>query len=120
MGCILVISSLPQRSRAITSSIDLPEYVVVRACNLSEAKDLFQEAHAALIVLDIESDFSVLSKVNDLFRPLPLILAIGKLYGNHAIANALDEGADAYISYPVDPELLFSEVRALLRRTGNG
>lgn len=96
-------------------------FIVHNATNGSEALDLIGTHNADLVLLDVNLPDVNGIEVCRLVKAMPagasvivLQISASAISAPHAAA-ALDSGADAYLTEPVDPEVLIATVRALLR-----
>ena len=96
-------------------------FVVHDAANGSEALRLIRQHNADLVLLDVNlpdvNGIEVCRRVKSLATGASVIvlqISAHAISAPHAAA-ALDSGADAYLTEPVDPEVLIATVRALLR-----
>jgi PAS domain S-box-containing protein len=106
---------------AISRVLSQAGFRVVEATTGEEAVAVARAADPALIVLDVNlPDISGLEVCSRL-RADPRTAAVPVLHLTATYANsegwaaALDQGADAYLTEPVDPAVLVATVRALLR-----
>ena len=104
-------------SRALTQA----GFRVVEAATGEHAVELAREHEPSLIVLDINlpdiSGFEVCARLraDPLTAALPVVHLTATYATSDKWAAALDQGADAYLTEPVEPIVLVATVRSVLR-----
>jgi signal transduction histidine kinase len=74
-----------------------------------------------LVLLDVHlpdvDGFAVCARLrtDDRFAHVPILMMSAEYQSAQNMAHGLDVGADAYLTHPVEPDVLLSTVRALLR-----
>lgn len=119
---ILVVDDELQILRAMRASLSANGYEVRTAKNGEEALAELRKEMPELIVLDLVmpdiSGLEVCRRVRE-FSKTPIIILSAKGADQDKI-NALDLGADDYVTKPFNLELLLARIRAVLRRTSSG
>lgn len=116
---ILVVDDEMQILRAMRASLSANGYEVRTAKNGEEALVEIRKKAPDLVVLDlVMSDISGLEVCRRIreFSKIPIIILSAKGADQDKI-NALDLGADDYVTKPFNLELLLARIRAVLRRT---
>ncbi|MBI4850829.1 MAG: response regulator transcription factor [Acidobacteria bacterium] len=116
---ILVVDDEMQILRAMRASLSANGYEVRTAKNGEEALVEIRKKAPDLVVLDlVMSDISGLEVCRRIreFSKTPIIILSAKGADQDKI-NALDLGADDYVTKPFNLELLLARIRAVLRRT---
>lgn len=121
MRPILVVDDEPQIVRAIKTSLEARDYVVLVAATGLEAVNLAASSEPELIILDLGlpdmGGVEVARRVRA-FSDAPIII----LTVEEALATkvaALDAGADDYVTKPFSMEELLARMRATLRRAAS-
>jgi two-component system KDP operon response regulator KdpE len=118
---ILVVDDELQILRAMRASLSANGYDVRTAKNGEEALAELRKEMVDLIILDLVmpdiSGLEVCRRVRE-FSKTPIIVLSAKGADQDKI-NALDLGADDYVTKPFNLELLLARIRAMLRRTSS-
>ena len=107
--------------RTIRGVLERGGFVVHEAASGGEALELAPVLRPDLIMLDIElPDIGGLEvarrlKERDATSRIPVIHLSATRVSGDDLVRGLDAGADAYLAHPVDPDVLLSTIRALLR-----
>ena len=116
---ILVVDDEEQIRRALKSILGARHYNVILAANGSDGLDLAIDHNPDLIILDIAmpdmSGLEVTQELRTWYSGPILVLSVRS--GDADKINALDLGADDYLTKPFSAGELLARVRALLRRT---
>jgi signal transduction histidine kinase/CheY-like chemotaxis protein len=121
VAVIQLVDDTALTRRAIRSILEPAGFSVHEAASGTEALDLAPVLRPDLIMLDIElPDIGGLEvarrlKEADTTSRIPVIHLSATRVSGDDLARGLDAGADAYLAHPVDPEVLLSTIRALLR-----
>lgn len=95
-------------------------YLVVEAADGQSALDAFERETPALVILDVNlprlSGLEVCRKIRQESK-VPIMMLTVKSAEEDQV-QALDLGADDYLTKPFSPRTLLARVRALLRRAG--
>jgi two-component system KDP operon response regulator KdpE len=117
-GKILVIDDEEQIRRALKSILAARHYEVVMASSGSEGIDLAIDYDPDLIILDISmpemSGLEVTEELRTWYNGPILVLSVRS--GDLDKIDALDLGADDYLTKPFSAGELLARVRALIRR----
>lgn len=115
---ILVVDDEEQIRRALKSILSARKYDVISAANGEEAIDLAIDQTPDMIILDIAmpglSGIEVCGELRSWYTGPILVLSVRS--GDADKINALDTGADDYLTKPFSAGELLARVRALLRR----
>ena len=118
-GRILVVDDEPQITRVLRRSLATRGYEVQVAADGEEALDLFRHWAPDLVITDLSMPHIgglELCRRLRAISPVPIIVLSVK--GEEWIkVEALDAGADDYVTKPFGMAELFARVRAALRRT---
>ncbi len=117
---ILVVDDDEFTAQALTSFLEVQNYVVEMTHDGESAWDLVQAFDYDLILLDVIlpklDGIALCQRLRKYGYQMPILLLTGK-NSSHEKAVGLDAGADDYLVKPCDPEELVARVRALLRRS---
>ncbi len=118
---VLVVDDNSVALLRTSSVLERAGFRIRTATTGTAAAELAAAEHPSLVVLDIGlPDIDGLEvcrriKADPLMSSIP-VLHLSAVYGDDlARARGLDNGADAYLTSPANPEVLVSTVRALLR-----
>jgi len=116
---ILVVDDEPQIRRALRTSLEAHGYEVRTASNGTEAVEAAAEAAPDLVFLDLGlpdlDGTQVIERVRS-FSDVPVIVVTVRDRQTDKV-EALDAGADDYVTKPFAMEELLARLRAALRRT---
>jgi two-component system, OmpR family, KDP operon response regulator KdpE len=120
--CILVVDDEPPIQRILRRNLTMSGYDVLVAENGEQALELVRTHQPDLILLDLwlpgEMDgMSVCEKVRQLTQ-VPIIVLSARTDEKQKV-QALDLGADDYLTKPFNNDELLARVRACLRRAAN-
>jgi len=118
MTRILIVDDEPQILRALRINLTARQYEVTTASNGTDALAATSEKHPELIVLDLGlPDLDGVDVIRALrtWSPVPIIVLSGRADSRDKV-NALDAGADDYITKPFSIDELLARVRAVTRR----
>ena len=119
MTTILVVDDEPQIRRALRTSLEAHGYQVRTASNGTEAIEVAAEAAPDLVFLDLGlpdlHGTRVIERVRS-FSDVPVIVISVRDRQTDKV-DALDAGADDYVTKPFAMEELLARLRAALRRT---
>jgi two-component system, OmpR family, KDP operon response regulator KdpE len=122
MDRILAIDDNPQIQKLVTVNLQARGYVVQIASSGEEAIDLFKIGKFDLILLDLilpEISGIEVCKWIRLQSDIPIIVLSARS-DEELKVQALDAGADDYITKPFSQEEMLARVRAVLRRANTG
>jgi len=119
MTRLLVVDDEPQILRALRINLHARQYDVVTAGTGRGALDAATEAHPDLVILDLGlPDMDGVEVIRSLrnWTQVPIVILSGRL-NSAAKVDALDAGADDYVTKPFSVEELVARIRAVARRT---
>lgn len=118
MSRILIVDDEPQILRMLRTSLMSSGYDVVTAANGMEGFDAFQKHHPDLIITDMSmpvmDGLALTEEVRRLSNVPVIVLSVRAT--EPVKVNALDAGADDYVTKPFNIPELLARVRAQLRR----
>ncbi|MDH3295988.1 MAG: response regulator transcription factor, partial [Acidimicrobiia bacterium] len=116
---ILVIEDDDRTAEALIRGLQQQLFTVERAANGTDGLWLAREADPDLILLDIMmpgmNGFKVCAELREANNWTPILVLSAK-DGDLDQAEALDAGADGYLTKPFSFTVLLAQIRALLRR----
>ena len=120
MTTVLVVDDEPQIRRALATNLKARDYEVLQAATGEEALRLVAERHPDVVILDIGlpgmDGIEVVHGIRG-WSDVPIImLSVRRDEGDKV--EALDAGADDYLTKPFGMGELLARMRAALRRTG--
>jgi two-component system KDP operon response regulator KdpE len=118
---VLVVDDEAPMRKYITTNLKIRGYDVLTAADGTEALKLIDERPIDLLILDImmpgPDGMEVLARIRrDMDVPVLMLSARGRESDK---VEALDAGADDYLTKPFGVEELLARVRAALRRSGS-
>jgi two-component system, OmpR family, KDP operon response regulator KdpE len=116
---ILVIDDEPQIVRALRINLRARQYEVVGAGSAGEALDLAARQPPDLVILDLGlPDMDGVDVIGGLrgWTAVPIIVLSGRADSTDKV-EALDAGADDYVTKPFGMDELLARMRAAVRRT---
>jgi len=117
---ILVVDDDQELSGLIGYALRQAGYLVVEAADGQAALDTFARESPALVILDVNlprlSGLEVCRRIRADSRVPIMMLTVRSAEEDQV--QALDLGADDYLTKPFSPRTLLARVRALLRRAG--
>jgi len=115
---VLLVDGDAQQAIATTQFLSVRGMEVTHASNAHEARDLVLRTSFDLVVIDASEDrragMHLLTHLSA--RPELPVLVVSDLVAVPDRLEALDHGADDYLSKPVDPHELLARMRAVHRR----
>ncbi|HEY9137206.1 MAG TPA: response regulator transcription factor [Terriglobus sp.] len=118
MSRILIVDDEPQILRMLRTSLMSSGYDVVTASNGMEGFDAFEKHHPDLIITDMSmpvmDGLGLTEEVRRLSKVPIIVLSVRAT--EPVKVNALDAGADDYVTKPFNIPELLARVRAQLRR----
>ncbi len=115
---VLIVDDEPQILRALRIYLRAREYDVVTASNGTQALACAGERHPDLIVLDLGlPDIDGVEVIRTLraWSPVPIVVLSGRGDSRDKV-DALDAGADDYVTKPFSVDELLARIRAVTRR----
>ena len=122
MTRILVIDDEPQIVRALRINLRVRQYEVVGASSAGEALDLAARQPPDLVILDLGlPDMDGVDVIHGLrgWTDAPIVVLSGRTDSTTKV-EALDAGADDYITKPFGMDELLARMRAVSRRSAAG
>jgi two-component system KDP operon response regulator KdpE len=122
MTTVLVVDDEPQILRALRVNLAARSYDVVTASSGRQALDAAARHHPDLVVLDLGlPDMDGVEVIRGLrgWTTVPIIILSGRSQ-SVAKVQALDAGADDYVTKPFNVDELLARVRAVGRRSAVG
>ncbi len=122
MTTILVVDDEPQILRALKTTLEASNYSVAPARSGDEGLALAAAREPQLVVLDLglpDIDGTEVIRRLRTWTDVPIIVLSVRADQSDKI-EALDAGADDYVTKPFDTEELLARIRATLRRGSNG
>jgi two-component system KDP operon response regulator KdpE len=115
---VLIVDDEPQILRALRINLTARQYEVVTAADGGAALRAATEAHPDLVVLDLGlPDIDGVQVIRSLrgWTPVPIVVLSGRS-GSGDKVDALDAGADDYVTKPFSVDELLARIRAVTRR----
>ncbi|HVD80798.1 MAG TPA: response regulator [Propionibacteriaceae bacterium] len=119
MTRVLVVDDEPQILRALRINLHARQYDVVTAGTGRGALEAAADAHPDLVILDLGlPDMDGVDVIRSLrtWTEVPIVILSGRI-NSAAKVDALDAGADDYVTKPFSVEELLARIRAVTRRT---
>ena len=118
---VLVVDDEPQITRVLRSALEAQEFEVKTATNAVSAIQVFQETQPELIVTDLAmpngDGVSLCKSVRSLAATPLIVLSVRG--DERTKVEALNAGADDYVTKPFGMDELLARIRALLRRVNS-
>jgi two-component system KDP operon response regulator KdpE len=118
---ILVVDDEPQILRAMRINLVARQYDVVTAATGREALRAVGDEHPDLVVLDLGlPDIDGVQVIQELraWTKVPVIVLSGRRDSRDKV-DALDAGADDYVTKPFSLDELLARIRVVIRRRGD-
>ncbi len=115
---VLIVDDEPQILRALRINLTARQYDVVVAADGTEALRQAGEARPDLVVLDLGlPDLDGVEVIRQLrtWTPVPIVVLSGRVDSTDKV-EALDAGADDYVTKPFSIDELLARIRAVTRR----
>ena len=120
MTRILIVDDEPQILRALRINLQARHYEVLAAADGAEALHAVAAGHPEVVVLDLGlpdiDGVEVIRKLRT-WTPVPIVILSGRMDSRNKI-DALDAGADDYVTKPFNIDELLARIRAVTRRLG--
>ncbi|MEV4136741.1 response regulator [Dactylosporangium sp. NPDC049742] len=120
MTRVLIVDDEPQILRALRINLQARHYDVVSAADGTQAIAAVEAEHPDVVVLDLglpDVDGVQVIRALRAWTPVPVIVLSGRRSSTDKI-DALDAGADDYVTKPFDIGELLARLRAITRRHG--
>ncbi|WP_327001075.1 response regulator [Dactylosporangium sp. NBC_01737] len=120
MTRVLIVDDEPQILRALRINLQARHYDVIAAADGTRAIAAVAAEHPDVVVLDLGlPDLDGIQVIRALreWTPVPVIVLSGRRSSTDKI-DALDAGADDYVTKPFDINELLARLRAVTRRRG--
>ena len=118
MTRILIVDDEPQILRALRINLHARQYEVSAAADAGHALRAASTDHPDLVVLDLGlpdmDGVEVIRRLRD-WTPVPIVVLSGRS-GSRDKIEALDAGADDYVTKPFNIDELLARIRAVTRR----
>ena len=118
MTRVLIVDDEPQILRALRINLTARQYEVVTAADGGSALRAATEEHPDLVVLDLGlPDIDGVQVIRSLrgWTLVPIVVLSGRA-GSKEKVDALDAGADDYVTKPFSVDELLARIRAVTRR----
>jgi two-component system, OmpR family, KDP operon response regulator KdpE len=118
MTRVLIVDDEPQILRALRINLTARQYDVVTAADGGQALRAATEEHPDLVVLDLGlPDMDGVQVIRSLrgWTPVPIVVLSGRTDSGDKV-DALDAGADDYVTKPFSVDELLARIRAVTRR----
>ena len=115
---VLIVDDEPQILRALRINLTARQYDVVTAADGGQALRAATEEHPDLVVLDLGlPDMDGVQVIRSLrgWTPVPIVVLSGRTDSGDKV-DALDAGADDYVTKPFSVDELLARIRAVTRR----
>jgi PAS domain S-box-containing protein len=118
---LLIVDDNAATRYAMRRTVERHGYTVLEAGTGSEGLDMIAANDFAGLILDVNlpdmSGFDIVRKLRDAPETLllPVIHVSAASIETGDMITGLDNGADAYLIHPVDPDVLLATIRTLLR-----
>jgi two-component system, OmpR family, KDP operon response regulator KdpE len=119
MNRVLLVDDDPQMVRAVRVNLSARGYTVTSAYTGRQALAEAAAVRPDVVVLDLGlPDLDGVAVITDLRRwtPVPIVVLSGRAASGDKV-EALDAGADDYVTKPFDIDELVARIRAVSRRT---
>jgi two-component system KDP operon response regulator KdpE len=117
---ILIVDDEPQILRALRINLTARQYEVLTAADGAQALASARADRPDIVVLDLGlPDIDGVEVIADLrtWSPVPIVVLSGRV-DSHDKVDALDAGADDYVTKPFSVDELLARIRAVTRRRG--
>ncbi|GIH20508.1 response regulator [Rugosimonospora africana] len=118
MTRILIVDDEPQILRALRINLTARQYDVLTAADGTAALHAARTDHPDLVVLDLglpDIDGTQIIRSLRAWTPVPIVVLSGRTDSRDKV-DALDAGADDYVTKPFSVDELLARIRAVTRR----
>jgi two-component system, OmpR family, KDP operon response regulator KdpE len=115
---VLIVDDEPQILRALRINLTARQYEVITASDGTQALRAATDDRPDLIVLDLglpDIDGAEVIRKLRTWSPIPIVVLSGRA-GSRDKVDALDAGADDYVTKPFSVDELLARIRAVTRR----
>jgi two-component system, OmpR family, KDP operon response regulator KdpE len=115
---VLIVDDEPQILRALRINLTARQYEVITAADGTQALHAASAERPDLIVLDLglpDIDGAEVIRKLRVWSPVPIVVLSGRA-GSSDKVDALDAGADDYVTKPFSVDELLARIRAVTRR----
>jgi two-component system KDP operon response regulator KdpE len=115
---VLIVDDEPQIIRALRINLTARQYQVITAADGTAALQAASSEHPDLVVLDLGlPDIDGVHVIRTLrtWTPIPIVVLSGRVDSTDKV-EALDAGADDYVTKPFSIDELLARIRAVTRR----
>jgi two-component system catabolic regulation response regulator CreB len=118
-GTVLVVEDEPAIAESVAYALRREGFLAILARDLHGAWERRNDAHIVLLDLMLPdgSGFDLISRVRAEGNRIPIIVVSSRDSERDRV-NALESGADDYVTKPFSPREVVARVRAVLRRFG--
>ena len=120
-GAVIVVVDDTEANRyAVARHLSAAGYRVVQAANGTDGLARVREQQPALVILDVRlPDFSGFElarrlRADESTAAIPILHISASFTDPESRAQGLDNGADGYLTHPVEPAVMLATVRSLL------
>jgi CheY-like chemotaxis protein len=116
---VLIVDDEPFNVEVLEQALDGTDYQVLTASSGQEAWTKIQGGQPDLVLLDLMmpgmDGFAVLAKVKEdsMLRDIPIIIVSAE-HDSKSVVRGIKQGAEDYLTKPVNTELLLKKVREYL------
>jgi two-component system KDP operon response regulator KdpE len=121
MTRVLIVDDEPQILRALRINLHARQYDVTTASDGGQALQEARSSRPDVVVLDLGlPDMDGVDVIRQLrtWTPVPIVVLSGRISSNDKV-DALDAGADDYVTKPFSLDELLARIRAVTRRRGD-
>jgi two-component system, cell cycle response regulator len=123
LAIVLFVDNTQTNIDLVRSTLEPSGYEVVAALSVREGMDLAHRIRPDLILSDVHMpnqdgyEFMRLVQANPELSKIPFVFLSSSVWSTREKEQALLQGAKKFISRPIEPDVLLSEVKQCLRNT---